>query len=184
MSSVYDLLLKPVVTEKSTLLQEQGKYVFEVLPIANKITIKEILQILQITKQSLSHVLDQLVKQNYIDMSVGNDRRTKVLKLTKKGIELEKKLSKIQITKLKNLLQNSDESDINSFYDWLKPQLNENQNWYGVKDRQSPISNSLNSFSCLLSLNLTAFIKPQNKEFRRYSISALKGLDNMIPLSF
>ena len=40
MSSVYDLLLKPVVTEKSTLLQEQGKYVFEVLPIANKITIK------------------------------------------------------------------------------------------------------------------------------------------------
>ena len=41
MSSVYDLLLKPVVTEKSTLLQEQGKYVFEVLPIANKITIKE-----------------------------------------------------------------------------------------------------------------------------------------------
>ena len=48
-------------------------------------------------------------------MSVGNDRRTKVLKLTKKGIELEKKLSKIQITKLKNLLQNSDENDINSF---------------------------------------------------------------------
>ena len=80
-----------------------------------KITIRELLQILQITKQSLSHVLDHLVKQNYIDMSVGNDRRTKVLKLTKKGIELEKKLSKIQITKLKNLLQNSDESDINSF---------------------------------------------------------------------
>ena len=49
-----------------------------------KITIRELLQILQITKQSLSHVLDQLVKQNYIDMSVGNDRRTKVLKLTKK----------------------------------------------------------------------------------------------------
>ena len=80
-----------------------------------EITIKELLKILQITKQSLSHVLDQLVKQNYIDMSVGNDRRTKVLKLTKKGIELEKKLSKIQITKLKNLLKNSDENDINSF---------------------------------------------------------------------
>ena len=59
-----------------------------------KITIRELLQILQITKQSLSHVLDQLVKQNYIDMSVGNDRRTKVLQLTKKGIELEKRLSK------------------------------------------------------------------------------------------
>ena len=37
-----------------------------------------------------------------------------------------------------------DEADINSFYEWLKPQMAENQQWYGVKDRQSPISNSLN----------------------------------------
>ena len=45
-----------------------------------------------------------------------------------------------------------DESDINSFYDWLKPQLKENQNWYGVKDRQSPISNSLNRAESFLLL--------------------------------
>ncbi|MBB1404474.1 MULTISPECIES: FtsX-like permease family protein [unclassified Pseudoalteromonas] len=45
-----------------------------------------------------------------------------------------------------------DESDINSFYDWLKPQLKENQQWYGVKDRQSPISNSLNRAESFLLL--------------------------------
>jgi len=45
-----------------------------------------------------------------------------------------------------------DESDISSFYDWLKPQLKENQNWYGVKDRQSPISNSLNRAESFLLL--------------------------------
>ena len=46
MSSVYDLLLKPVVTEKSTLLQEQGKYVFEVF--TNKLTPFALLLILLI----------------------------------------------------------------------------------------------------------------------------------------
>ncbi|MFP3367448.1 hypothetical protein R0J93_27790, partial [Pseudoalteromonas sp. SIMBA_148] len=31
------------------------------------------------------------------------------------------------------------EADINSVYEWLKPQMKENQQWYGVRDRQSPI---------------------------------------------
>ena len=44
------------------------------------------------------------------------------------------------------------EDDINSFYDWLKPQMKENQQWYGVKDRQSPISNSLNRAESFLLL--------------------------------
>lgn len=34
-------------------------------------------------------------------------------------------------------------SQLQQFYTWLKPQLKENQNWYGVKDRQSPIANNL-----------------------------------------
>ena len=44
MSSVYDVLLKPVVTEKSTTLQEQGKYVFEVTLSANKRIVKEAIE--------------------------------------------------------------------------------------------------------------------------------------------
>ncbi|MBQ4834690.1 cell division protein FtsX [Pseudoalteromonas sp. MMG010] len=42
--------------------------------------------------------------------------------------------------------------DIERFYEWLKPQMKENQKWYGVKDRQSPISNSLNRAESFLLL--------------------------------
>ena len=45
-----------------------------------------------------------------------------------------------------------EESDINAFYAWLKPQIKENQQWYGVKDRQSPIANSLNRAESFLLL--------------------------------
>ena len=37
----YAILRRPVVTEKSTLLQEGGRYVFEVAPSATKLEIKE-----------------------------------------------------------------------------------------------------------------------------------------------
>ncbi|MBI4201027.1 MAG: 50S ribosomal protein L23 [Chloroflexi bacterium] len=35
------VLVRPVVTEKSTLLQERDKYVFEVVPVANKGMVRE-----------------------------------------------------------------------------------------------------------------------------------------------
>lgn len=37
----YEVLRRPVVTEKSTLLQQEHKYVFEVADAANKAQIKE-----------------------------------------------------------------------------------------------------------------------------------------------
>ena len=80
-----------------------------------KITIKELLSILQITKQSLSRVLNQLVKEKYIILSVGEDKRTKNLSLTKKGHELESELSTIQIKKIKKILKNADENNISGF---------------------------------------------------------------------
>jgi len=79
------------------------------------LTIKELLSILQITKQSLSRVLNQLVKEKYIILSIGEDKRTKKLTLSNKGEELEKKLSEIQINKIYNVLKNFDEQDINGF---------------------------------------------------------------------
>ena len=80
-----------------------------------KITIKELLSILQITKQSLSRVLNQLVKEKYIVLSIGEDKRTKNLSLTKKGHELESELSTIQIKKIKKILKNSNEDNIDGF---------------------------------------------------------------------
>jgi len=79
------------------------------------LTIKELLTILQITKQSLSRVLNQLVKERYILVSIGKDKRTKILSLTKRGEELEKKLSTIQINKIRNVLKRFNEKDINGF---------------------------------------------------------------------
>ena len=39
-----DLILKPIVTEKATLLLEDNKYVFDVLPTATKPKIKEAIE--------------------------------------------------------------------------------------------------------------------------------------------
>ncbi|MCF2857684.1 FtsX-like permease family protein [Pseudoalteromonas sp. SMS1] len=36
-----------------------------------------------------------------------------------------------------------DEQVLGDYYDWLKPQLRENQNWQGIKDRQSPLGENL-----------------------------------------
>ena len=80
-----------------------------------KITIKELLSILQITKQSLSRVLNQLVKEKFILISTGIDKRTKNLSLTKKGEDLEKELSTIQINKIRSVLKQFNEKDINGF---------------------------------------------------------------------
>ena len=41
---VFQVLKRPVITEKSTVLQEQNKYVFEVLPRANKSQVREAVQ--------------------------------------------------------------------------------------------------------------------------------------------
>src|SRR5918912_2026734 len=40
----FSTIIRPVVSEKSTALSEQGKYVFEVAPSANKIQIKRAIE--------------------------------------------------------------------------------------------------------------------------------------------
>ncbi|RJF84992.1 MarR family transcriptional regulator [Azospirillum cavernae] len=62
-----------------------------------KITVSELLAILKITKQSLSRVLGELVRQGFIDQQTGaRDRRQRLLELTEKGVELERQLSETQ----------------------------------------------------------------------------------------
>ena len=81
----------------------------------NKITIRELLKVLNITKQSLSRVLNQLVSEGFIVVSTGLDKRTKSLSLTKKGKDLEKQLSTIQINKIKKVISEFNNDDVNSF---------------------------------------------------------------------
>ena len=90
-----------------------------------QITIRDLLSILKITKQSLSRVLNQLVKEKYILVSIGDDKRTKNLSLTNKGYDLEKKLSTIQIDKIKKVIKNEKEDDINGFKKILYKMIDE-----------------------------------------------------------
>ena len=81
----------------------------------DKITIKELLGVLKITKQSLSRVLNQLVKEGFIVVSTGLDKRTKNLSLTSSGLSLENELSTIQIQKIKKVINNFNQEDIGGF---------------------------------------------------------------------
>jgi DNA-binding MarR family transcriptional regulator len=61
------------------------------------ITVSELLDILRITKQSLSRVLSQLVREGFITQQPGpRDRRQRLLELTPAGNELERQLSHSQ----------------------------------------------------------------------------------------
>ena len=60
-------------------------------------TVSELLDILKITKQSLSRVLGQLVREGYIVQRPGTaDRRQRLLELAPKGAELERRLTEDQ----------------------------------------------------------------------------------------
>ena len=60
-------------------------------------TVSELLDILKITKQSLSRVLGQLVREGYIAQRPGtSDRRQRLLELAPKGAELERRLTEDQ----------------------------------------------------------------------------------------
>src|SRR5882757_4658888 len=60
-------------------------------------TVSDLLDILKITKQSLSRVLGQLVRQGFIVQRHGiTDRRQRLLHLTDRGADLERKLTEEQ----------------------------------------------------------------------------------------
>jgi len=92
----------------------------------NHITIKELLSVLQITKQSLSRVLNQLVSEKFIIVATGLDKRTKKLSLTEKGKKLENSLSTIQIKKIRRIINKFSEENINGFKTILYEMIEEN----------------------------------------------------------
>jgi DNA-binding MarR family transcriptional regulator len=62
-----------------------------------QITVNELLDILKITKQSLNRVLGQLLNEGYvIQTTSAQDRRRRLMELTEKGQDLERKLTENQ----------------------------------------------------------------------------------------
>ena len=58
--------------------------------------VSALLDILKITKQSLSRVLGQLLRQGFVQQRPGPDRRQRLLELTAQGAELERRLTEDQ----------------------------------------------------------------------------------------
>ena len=90
------------------------------------ITVTGLLDILKIRKQSLSRVLSQLIKESYVFQEISqNDRRKKLLYLTKKGLELERRLTSNQRKRIAKAFNGRDEQAIDGFKNILTAIIND-----------------------------------------------------------
>jgi DNA-binding MarR family transcriptional regulator len=81
-----------------------------------QITVGELLGFLRITKQSLSRVLGQLIRQGFIIQRPGvRDRRQRLLDLTSKGRELERQLSEPQRARVVNAYRQAGSRAVEGF---------------------------------------------------------------------
>ena len=90
------------------------------------ITVSELLDILGITKQSLSRVLGQLVRDGFIFQRPGlRDRRQRMLDLTDKGHELERQLSENQRRRMARAYRAAGAESVEGFRTVLKNLIDE-----------------------------------------------------------
>lgn len=81
-----------------------------------QMSVSDLLAILRITKQSLSRVLSQLVRQDFVRQSPGSrDRRRRLLELTEKGVELERQLSENQRQRIARAYREAGASAVDGF---------------------------------------------------------------------
>lgn len=81
-------------------------------------TVSDLLGILKITKQSLSRVLSQLVREDYVRQDQGKvDRRQRLLTLTDKGIAFERLLTETQRKRIARAYRNAGPKAVEGFRD-------------------------------------------------------------------
>ena len=103
------------------------------------ITVSELLSILKITKQSLSRVLSQLVREGFVTQIAGTvDRRQRLLKLTHVGIELERQLSQSQRERIARAYREAGAEAVEGYRKVLLGMIN-------TKDQQKILSRSSRS---------------------------------------
>ena len=91
------------------------------------ITVSELLNILRITKQSLSRVLSRLISEGYINQQIGKlDKRQRILFLTSKGESLETQLTEIQCKRFANAYLQTGASEVAGFEQVLNALLDKN----------------------------------------------------------
>ena len=72
-----DIILKPVVTEKSSILMDEGKYTFEVDPRANKTEIKIAIEQIFKVKVDSVHTMNRQGKARRTRFGLGKRKDTK-----------------------------------------------------------------------------------------------------------
>jgi DNA-binding MarR family transcriptional regulator len=84
------------------------------------------LNTLRITKQSLSRVLSQLVREGFVGQRTGsNDRRLRLLELTEKGLELERLLTENQSARLALAYGETGSEAVDGFHKVMRNLINQ-----------------------------------------------------------
>lgn len=102
-----------------------------------RITVSELLAILKITKQSLSRVLGQLVREEFIVQHEGKqDRRQRLLELTPTGVALERRLSESQRRRFADAYRNAGAEAVEGYRNVLMGMISEEdrERVFGPKD--------------------------------------------------
>ncbi|MDH3593546.1 MAG: MarR family transcriptional regulator [Rhodospirillales bacterium] len=90
------------------------------------ITVSDLLDILGITKQSLSRVLGQLVREGFIvQRSDRRDRRRRLLELTDRGYDLERQLTENQRRRMARAYRNAGAESVAGFRTVLRSLIDE-----------------------------------------------------------
>ena len=118
-----------------------GRAHHRVLHFVNRdpgLTIAELLDILQITKQSLSRVLRQLIDESFICQIPGDeDRRQRRLYPTQKGRALAVELSEAQVRRIESALAKTSDEDMRPIAAFLKAMASDRESareWFERKD--------------------------------------------------
>lgn len=77
MRDYHDLIVRPVITEKSSRLMEMDKYTFEVLPDANKIEIRKAVEEVFKVKVASVHTIKVRSKPKRMGRFIGRSRSWK-----------------------------------------------------------------------------------------------------------
>ena len=77
MSNARDIIVKPIITEKSIALQNQNVYVFEVLRSANKINIKQAIEEIFKVKVESVNTVNVHTKKKRVGKYIGTTKSFK-----------------------------------------------------------------------------------------------------------
>lgn len=90
------------------------------------ITISELLEILNITKQSLSRVLGRLVDDEFVRLEQGqDDKRQRLLSLTDRGHSLEQELTSVQKSRFSRAYKEAGFDSVDGFLTVMQNMLDD-----------------------------------------------------------